>query len=142
MSCSIFYLSAGYKMAHFKWIHAQWHISNEYMHNGTFQNEYMHNGTFQMNTWLVVYVQKWTIHCSGRRSNLVTKSYNKCFGVECERKQNTTLVFLLSNYLQVVISFFDWPDMYYFWRFRYITCWLGYRIWFSCQYIFHKGIIS
>jgi len=37
LSCSIFYLSAGYKMAHFKWIHAQWHISNEYMHNGTFQ---------------------------------------------------------------------------------------------------------
>ena len=124
LSCSIFYLSAGYKMAHFKWIHAQWHISNEYMHNGT---SMCRNGLYIV----VEEDQIWS-----------QKSYNKCFCVECERKQNTTLVFLLSNYLQVVISFFDWPDIYYFWRFRYIICWLGYRIWFSCQYIFHKGIIS
>jgi len=53
------------------------------------------------------------------------------------KKNNTTLVFLLSNYSQVLNMFMTDPlniildDLWL----------LGYRIMFSCLYL-HKGIIS
>jgi len=33
---------------------------------------------------------------------------------------NTTLVFLLSNWLQVLKLVYDWPVQYHFWRFRFL----------------------
>ena len=62
-------------------------------------------------------------------------AYNEGICVEIWRKNNTTLVYLLSNCPQV-LKVFDGYVIYYFWRFQYITLWLlGYRIEFSCLYL-------
>ena len=37
-----------------------------------------------------------------------------------KEKNNTILVFLLSNYLQVLKTFYNLPIRYYFWQFLYM----------------------
>jgi len=44
---------------------------------------------------------------------IINASYEGIY-VEFERKNNTTLVFLLSNYPQVLKVFYDFPVKYYF----------------------------
>ena len=64
-------------------------------------------------------------------------NYNKCCiwrNLCClSKKNNSTLIFLLSNCLRVLTIFYDWQVKYYFWRFR---IWLlRYRIKLNCLYI-------